>query len=197
MLNESGQASGVSGPLLILSGPSGVGKTSVLKKLMETGGLPLRQSVSATTRPPRSGEINGKDYHFLSAEEFASELLADGFLEHAEVYGQLYGTLRREVESWRSKGFGVVLAIDVQGADQVRGKTKVDSSVFLTAPEEFLRQRLKSRGTDLPEVIERRLANARSEIQRSNDYNHVLINMELEKVVFELAGLWRPFFDRE
>ena len=197
MSNESGQSSGASGPLLILSGPSGVGKTSVLKKLMETGGLPLRQSVSATTRPPRSGEINGKDYHFLSAEEFASELLADGFLEHAEVYGQLYGTLRREVESWRSKGFGVVLAIDVQGADQVRGKTKVDSSVFLTAPEEFLRQRLISRGTDLPEVIERRLANARSEIQRSNDYNHVLINMELDKVVFELAGLWRPFFDRE
>ena len=182
--------------MLILSGPSGVGKTTVLRRLMETSALPLKQSVSATTRPPRSDEIGGRDYHFMSPADFAAEVEAGGFLEHAEVHGHRYGTLKREVDSWRSKGFGVVLVIDVQGAAQVRSKAPVDCSVFLTAPEADLRERLNRRGTDPVEVIERRLANARREMDRSGEYTRVLENTNLEGVVRDLETVWMPFFSR-
>ncbi len=197
MSNEPGQKAPVPGPLFILSGPSGVGKTTILRELMEKEGFPLHQSVSATTRSPRSGEINGRDYHFLSASDFETEWRNGGFLESAQVHGHRYGTLKREVDSWRKKGFGVVLAIDVQGAEQVRAKTCVDCSVFLTADEVTLRQRLIKRGTDSPEVIEKRLANARSELARAGEYTRVIANSDLSEAVSELAGLWRPFFNRE
>ena len=185
------------GPLFILSGPSGVGKTTILRELIEKEGFPLHQSISATTRAPRSGEIDGRDYHFLSVSDFESELAAGGFLESAQVHGQSYGTLKREVEGWRNKGFGVVLAIDVQGAGQVRAKTRVDCSVFLTAPEDVLRERLNRRATDAPEVIEKRLANARLELARAGEYTRVIANSDLGQAVSELAGLWRPYFNRE
>jgi len=197
MSSDTQPQTGVPGPLFILSGPSGVGKTTILRELIQKEGFPLHQSISATTRAPRSGEIDGRDYHFLSACDFESELAAGGFLESAQVHGQRYGTLKREVEGWRKKGFGVVLAIDVQGAEQVRAKTRVDCSVFLTAPEEVLRERLNHRATDAPEVIEKRLANARLEFARAGEYTRVITNSDLSQAVSELAGLWRPYFNRE
>lgn len=133
----------------------------------------------------------------MTPSEFASELESGGFLEHAVVHGHSYGTLKREVEDWRAKGFGVVLAIDVQGAAQVREKARVDCSVFLTAPELVLRERLEARGTDQPEVIDRRLANARFEIARAGEYTRVIANTDLDKAVAEMTELWRPFFNRE
>lgn len=132
----------------------------------------------------------------MSPADFASAVASGGFLEHAEVHGHRYGTLKREVEGWRSKGFGVVLVIDVQGAAQVRGRAPVDCSVFLTAPEADLRERLNRRGTDPVEVIERRLANARREIDRSGEYTKVLENTNLDRVVSELEGVWKPLFAR-
>jgi len=197
MSSDLGAKAPAPGPLFILSGPSGVGKTTILRQLIEKEGFPLHQAVSATTRAPRSGEINGKDYHFLSLAEFESELAGGGFLESALVHGHRYGTLKREVEVWRNKGFGVVLAIDVQGAEQVRAKTRVDCSVFLTAAEEVLRQRLINRGTDSLEVIEKRLAMARSELAKACEYTRVIANSDLNQAVSELAGLWRPYLNRE
>src|SRR5215510_9512995 len=108
------------GPLIILSGPSGVGKSTVVGRLLAGGDPPLRLSVSATTRPRRPGEVDGVHYHFWTRERFAKELAAGAFLEHAEVHDQLYGTPRAEVDPYRERGMGVILDIDVQGAASIR-----------------------------------------------------------------------------
>ena len=182
------------GPLFILSGPSGVGKTTVLHQIIQKADLPLRQSVSCTTRPVRSGEIPDKDYHFMDREDFAREIASGGFLEHAEVHSELYGTLLREVTDWRVKGFGVVLVIDVQGASQVRSKIKVDCSIFLDAPSEVLRQRLDGRGTETVEVVERRLKSALRERSCATGYTCSVTNTNLGQAVAEITDLWRSFF---
>jgi guanylate kinase len=184
-------------PLIIVSGPSGSGKSTVIRRLLAGGGLPLRLSVSATTRAPRPGERDGVEYRFWTHERFRERVRAGAFLEWAEVHGQSYGTLRDEVDPYRARGVGVILDIDVQGAEQVRRAYPDSCSVFLRAPspDEYER-RLRLRGTEDEASIARRLATARRELERVGEYDHVIINDDLATAVAELrrlaAGLFPP-----
>jgi guanylate kinase len=175
------------GPLIILSGPSGAGKSTVIRQLIEEGGVPLRLSVSATTREPRPEEREGVDYHFLTRQQFEELKEQGAFLEWAKVHDHYYGTLRREVDEPRDRGVGVILDIDVQGAEQVRQQCPDAVSVFLTtsSPEVYA-ERLRRRGTETEASISCRLANARREEERKNEYDHVVVNDDLEQAV---AGL--------
>jgi guanylate kinase len=185
------------GPLIILSGPSGSGKSTVIRRLLESGHLPLQLSVSATTRPPREGERDGVDYYFWTPEQFAEEVRAGGFLEHATVHGNSYGTLRREVESHRAKGIGVILDIDVQGAAQVRERCPDGVSVFLrTSSLETYEQRLRGRDTEDEGAILRRLANAKGELARSGEYDFEVINDDLDAAVARLREIVLGQFER-
>jgi guanylate kinase len=178
------------GPLIILSGPSGTGKSTVIRRLLQDTSLPLRLSVSATTRPPRPGEQDGVHYYFWSHERFRQELQAGAFLEWAEVHGQWYGTLRREVDDYRARGVGVILDIDVQGAAQVRAHYPDALAIFLrTSTWELFERRLRGRKTESEEAIGRRLATARVELARSTEYPHQVLNDDLESAVSEIRGL--------
>jgi guanylate kinase len=188
-------ASMAKGPLLILSGPSGVGKSEVVKRLLTHKDLPLHLSVSATTRPARAGEVDGVHYHFWPRPRFEAELRAGGFLEHAEVFGNLYGTLRREVEPYRERGQGVLLEIDVQGAEQVRRRCPDAVSIFLAAPSlEVYEQRLRGRHTESEEAIRRRLDGAARELAQAAKYDYRVINDDLEQAVAEVESLIRRQF---
>lgn len=184
-------------PLFVLSGPSGAGKTSILTGLIRRTGWPIRQSVSATTRPPRPGESNGVEYHFLSSADFQQELLTGGFLEHAEVHGYQYGTLARVVEKNEGSGQATVLAIDVQGFRQVRGRRQVDSSVFVSVPLDELERRLRLRHTEPDEMIVRRLGNAVGELAASGEYDQVLVNDDLESAIGRLVAIWKRYFPKD
>jgi guanylate kinase len=186
------------GPLIILSGPSGSGKSTVVQRLLADPPAPLRLSVSATTRGPRPGEVDGKDYHFWTPDRFARELEAGAFLEHAVVHGSdSYGTLRSEVGPFLARGTGVVLVIDVQGADQVREKCPDHVSVFLTAPsiEEYER-RLRARGTEDEASVRRRLETARAELARAAGYQYQIVNDDLARAAAELLGVVAHAFER-
>jgi guanylate kinase len=185
------------GPLIILSGTSGSGKSTVIRRLLQDGSLPLRLSVSATTRPPRPGEQDGVHYYFWSHERFQEELRAGSFLEWAEVHGQWYGTLRREVDEYRARGVGVILDVDVQGAAQVRQRYPEALSIFLrTSTWALFEARLRGRGTETEEVIQRRLATARVELERSGEYQHQVVNDDLETAVAEVRALIAGAFEK-
>jgi guanylate kinase len=171
-------------PLIILSGPSGSGKSTIIARLLRESGLPLRLSVSATTRRPRDYEREGVHYYFWTREEFQKQLRAGAFLEHAEVNGQWYGTLCREVDDYRARGVGVLLDIDVQGAAQVRARYPDCLSFFIRAssPEEY-ELRLRKRGTESEEQIAVRLATARRELERVHEFDEVVVNDDLETAV--------------
>jgi guanylate kinase len=187
----------ICGPLLILSGPSGSGKSTVIRHLLAAADLPLRLSVSATTRPPRPGEQDGVDYYFRSRERFEDELRAGGFLEHALVHGNYYGTLRREVEPYLAQGTGVILDIDVQGAEQVRKLCPDCIRVFLrTSSFEMYEERLRRRHTEDEATIQRRLKAARGELARAREYQYEVINDDLTAAVAELTGILRRHFQR-
>jgi guanylate kinase len=176
--------------VLVVTGPSGVGKGTLIRTLRErVPGLEL--SVSATTRAPRPGEDDGVDYHFLSAEEFDRRLDGGEFIEHAEYAGNRYGTLRSEIDRARASGArALVLEIEVQGARQVRDALPGAVQVFVAPPsEEALRTRLVGRGADQPEQIERRLAVARQELEARDEFRHVIVNDRLEDAVAELIEL--------
>lgn len=186
------------GPLLILSGPSGSGKTTVVSRLLTMGDFPLRLSVSATTRPPRPTERDGVDYHFWDRPRFEEELRNGAFLEWAEVHGHYYGTLGREVEPYRQQGVGVLLDIDVQGAEQVRRQCPDNVSVFLRASSmAAYEERLRMRGTEDEATIQRRLATARQELQRAGEYDYQVINDDLDSAVNELHTIVARQFERE
>lgn len=184
-------------PVIIVSGPSGSGKSTLIHRALDESGLPLRLAVSATTRPPRPGEIDGVDYHFWSRERFLRELERGAFLEYAVVHGQhYYGTPRSEVDGYRERGIGVILDIDVQGADQVRPLFPDHLSVFVrvSSDEEYAR-RLRQRGTETDESIARRMATAREELARIGDYQHVVVNDDLDTAAAQLIDLLRRRFD--
>jgi guanylate kinase len=186
------------GPLIILSGPSGSGKSTVINRLLVWGELPLRLSVSATTRPPRLGEQDGVNYHFWSREQFEAELRANAFLEWAEVFGRYYGTLKREVEPFRHEGIGVILDIDVQGAAQVRRQCPEHLSFFLrTSSPEVYERRLRQRGTEGEAEIQKRLAAAQRELACAGDYQYQIINDDLERAVAELKALLERHWTRD
>ncbi len=168
------------GVLLLVSGPSGSGKTTLCRRLAREG--EAHYSVSCTTRPSREGEVNGRDYHFLTREEFQADARSGNFLEHAEVHGNLYGTLISEVLEFLERGGDVVMDIDVQGAAQVRAcddpkiaRSLVDLFV-MPASEDELRERLAGRGTDSEEDIALRLRNALEEMSHSDSYTYRLLS---------------------
>ncbi len=177
------------GILLVLSGPSGVGKNTVLNALI-AGNPKVRYSISATTRPPRSGEVHGRHYFFLSEEEFSRRAGAGEFLEWAEFCGHRYGTPRPFVEESLAAGYHVVLDIDVQGAQRVREAQPAAVLVFLLPPSwEVLEERIRARGADEDEAIRRRLAVAREEIAALPAYHYVVWNREVEVAVKELEAI--------
>lgn len=174
--------------VFVITGPSGVGKGTLIAKLRERH-PELELSVSATTRPPRAGERDGVDYHFLDPQEFERRVEAGDFVEHAEYSGHRYGTLREELERRRDTG-GVVLEIELQGARQIRSAMPDALQIFIAPPDEgALRVRLLGRGTDSPEAIERRLEVAKRELAARDEFAHVVVNDDLERAVDELDAI--------
>lgn len=168
--------------IYVITGPSGVGKGTVIRALRERH-PELGLSVSATTRAPRAGEVDGEHYHFLSPEEFEGRVQAGDFVEHAEYSGNRYGTLREELERNAEKG-GVVLEIELQGARQIRRSMPEALQIFIAPPTaDTLRERLVGRGTDSAEAIERRLAVAEEELAAQGEFEHVVVNDDLETAV--------------
>jgi guanylate kinase len=174
-----------SGMLLVVSGPSGSGKTTLCRRLADSG--EVRYSISCTTRSPRPGERDGCDYHFLTREEFARRLAAGEFLEHAEVHGNFYGSLKSEVLSRLAEGVDVVMDIDVQGAELVRNCEDPDIrrafvDLFVMPPsEEELHARLSGRATDSAETISLRMSNALDEMRHWREYQYVLLSSTREE----------------
>jgi guanylate kinase len=180
--------------LIIISGPSGVGKTTVLKRLLKRCQLPLRLSVSATTRPPRPNEIDGVSYHFISDEEFQTRRKNNEFLECMEVFGRghWYGTLKEPVYTSLNQGKWVILEIDVQGAERVWEQHPEAISIFIhpgSAAE--LERRLRKRGTESETALNRRLEVAKHELDASEKYKHVVINQTVEQTVNDICRILR------
>jgi guanylate kinase len=181
----------MSGTLFIVSSPSGGGKTSLVKALLEAE-PGVRLSISHTTRPPRPGEADGRDYHFVPREAFERMLGAGEFLESAEIYGNRYGTSQKWIEAERAAGRDVLLEIDWQGAQQVRRLIRGVVSVFVLPPSlEVLESRLKGRGQDAPDVIQRRMTVAREEISHAPEYDYVIINEEFSRAALDLRSIVR------
>ncbi len=177
------------GTLFIVSAPSGAGKTSLLKALVETEEQ-VRVSISHTTRPMRPGEVDGVDYHFVSRETFNEMVEAGAFLEHAEVFGNYYGTSESGIRDQLETGQDVILEIDWQGASQVRERLPETVSIFILPPTpEALRQRLKGRGQDSDEVIRRRLGEAREEMSHYSEYDFIVVNDLFEVALGELRAV--------
>lgn len=179
----------MSGNLFTVSAPSGAGKTSLVSALVE-GSSQTKISVSHTTRPQRAGEKNGVNYNFVSAQKFLELVKAGDFLEHAEVFGNLYGTSESWVRDTLESGFDVVLEIDWQGAQQVRKQIPETSSIFILPPSrEVLRDRLKGRGQDSEEVIEQRMTKARDEISHYAEADYLIINDDFDTALKELSAV--------
>lgn len=179
----------MSGNIFILSAASGTGKTTLVKRLLDHQ-ADIRVSVSHTTRPPRQGEENGRHYHFTDRDTFERMIGEAAFLEHAEVYGNYYGTSLAQLEALRRQGFDVILEIDVQGAAQVRRLLPDAVSIFIAPPSlATLAYRLGNRGTDSPEVIGRRLAQARNEIEQAPLFDYLIINDDLDRAEAELTAV--------
>jgi guanylate kinase len=177
--------------VFVITGPSGVGKGTLIRGLLER--LPeLELSVSATTRAPRPGEVHGVSYHFLTPAQFDERVAAGDFLEHATYSGNRYGTLRSELERRTGAGVPVVLEIEVQGARQVRAAMPDAVPVFIAPPSvEALRARLVGRGTDAPEQVDQRLATAERELRAQPEFAHVVVNDRLEQATDELVTIVR------
>ena len=174
--------------LIVITGPSGVGKGTLIRRLREA--MPeIEMSVSATTREPRAGEREGVDYHFMTDSEFDEAIAGGQFLEHAEYSGHRYGTLHSEVDR---RGAPVVLEIEVQGARQVRQASDDALLVFIAPPDpRALEERLRTRGTDSAEAVAKRLETARTELAARNEFQHLIVNDDLDVAAAELESVVR------
>lgn len=178
----------VRGSIIVISAPSGAGKSTLVKRLLAA--LPgLRFSVSCTTRPPRPGEKNARDYFFVTRERFQRMIAAEEFVEWADVFGHLYGTSRRQLRAAQEAGKDILLDIDVQGYRQVRKKLPEAVSIFVLPPSfRELVRRLRARHSDTPDVIERRLRDARKEIRHWPEYDYLVVNDRLPQAVQALRA---------
>ena len=177
----------ITGKLIVISAPSGTGKTTVVKKLLQQS-TNLEASVSFTTRKMRENEKEGLDYFFVSEKTFTNMIQNDDFLEHATVFGNFYGTEKKSVSENLKKGVNVILEIDWQGAQQIKSRMPECVMIFLIPPSrEILLSRLKNRGTDSDQEIAYRFDQAVLDLEQSNKFDHVLVNDQLEKVVTEIA----------
>lgn len=175
--------------LVVLTGPSGAGKDSILARLKSLG-RPYHFAVTATTRPPRQGERAGVDYHFVSPDEFQRMLEQDELLEHAEVYGHQYGVPRKAVREALRGGRDVILRTDVQGAHYIKSVDPDAVTIFVAPPSEAeMRRRLSVRGQDGEEQIALRMRVAEEEMKRASEFDHVVINDDLERCVREIEGI--------
>ncbi|MGH8675093.1 MAG: guanylate kinase [Burkholderiales bacterium] len=181
----------MSGLLFVITAPSGAGKTSLIDALLkeERG---LRLSISYTTRPPRPGESNGREYHFVDDPTFEAMLAAGEFLENAEVHGNRYGTSRKVVRDLLAAGDDLILEIDWQGAQQVRRAFPGCIGIFILPPSiAELERRMRTRALDSDAVIERRLANAREELSHAREFEYVIINKDFDEARRDLGGIIR------
>ena len=177
------------GKLFILSGPSGAGKGTLRERALKNV-EDLVYSISCTTRQPRAGETNGVEYRFISLQDFEERIKLNKFLEYANVHGCYYGTLRADVERELDAGRDVLLEIDVQGAEQVKNILHDAILIFIMPPSrEILEARLRARGTESEDVLQVRLKNAELEMSRAGNYNHVIINNDLELAAKELKEI--------
>ena len=195
-MNTSSDAPARTGMILILSGPSGSGKSTIYKAAIgDLGGIEF--SVSCTTRQPRPGEVDGRDYYFITRERFDALVAEDAFAEHAEVHGNYYGTLKSELLDRVRRGIDVLLDIDVQGAAQLRALCCASAEfceacefIFIMPPSfEELERRLRARGTETEESILRRLANAKGEMGHAGEYDHIIVNDDLDLAVRKFTDL--------
>ena len=178
------------GRLIVFSAPSGCGKGTMLAEILKNE--KFRCSVSATTRSPREGEIDGVNYHFLTREDFESRINAEQFLEHEEYCGNYYGTMMSEVDSYLDKGINVILEIEVQGAMKIREKRPEALFVFIAPPSVAeLTRRLKKRGTETDEVIAERVSQAAGEIAAAEKYDYIIVNDALEDAVSDFFAVIR------
>lgn len=175
--------------LFVVSAPSGTGKTTIVKRLVgKNPGVSL--AVSHTTRPPREKERDKRDYYFVSDAVFDEIRGGDGFLEHAEVFGNRYGTSRREVDQKLASGRQVILEIDWQGAEQVRRARPEAQGIFLLPPSRGeLEKRLRGRNTDKPEVVERRFCEARRDVRKWTGFNYVLVNDDIDETCRRMSNI--------
>ncbi|RDS82921.1 guanylate kinase [Dyella monticola] len=184
------------GTLFIVAAPSGAGKSTLVNALLERE-PEISLSTSHTTRPPRSGEQYGRHYYFVERSEFEREVLEGIFLEHAQVHGNFYGTSRRTVQDLLQHGRDVLLEIDWQGAAQVRQKKPDCVSVFILPPSRAeLERRLRGRGSDSEEVIERRLRNSRGEIAHAHEFDYIIVNDRFEDALDSLQAIVRAVRQR-
>ena len=181
----------MTGNLFVVSAPSGAGKTSLVKALLDND-RQIRLSISYTTRAPREGEHDGREYHFVDKPRFEAMIAAGDFLEHANVYGNYYGTSRRWIEGELAAGHDVLLEIDWQGASQVRRLFPDMAGIFVLPPSlAELEKRLKGRGTDAPEVIAKRMASAREEISHVLEFEYIIVNERFDVALQDLMSVVR------
>jgi guanylate kinase len=177
------------GSLFVVVAPSGAGKTSLVDALLKRESN-IRLSISYTTRAPREGERNGREYHFIARSEFERMIAAGDFLEHANVYGNYYGTSRRWIEEQIAGDHDVLLEIDWQGAKQLRNLFPHMVGVFILPPSlEELRRRLQMRGTDTPEAIDKRMASAREEISHVLEFEYIIVNERFDSALEDLISI--------
>ena len=178
------------GKLIIFAAPSGAGKSSLINKIIESDKNNCELSISATTRSRRDGEIHGKDYFFISDEEFDELKNNKAFIEHAEVHGYQYGTLESFINERLAVGVNVILDIDVQGFNQIKEVIKDTISIFIIPPSiEELKKRLTKRGLDSDDVIRQRLINAKTELQSAELFDYIILNQDFDKALDEILSI--------
>jgi guanylate kinase len=180
------------GLLIIISGPSGVGKGTIRKRIMEIGEVELTYSTSMTTRSIRAGEIEGVDYYFVTQEQFLEHLKNDNFLEHAKFVGNYYGTPRDKVEELRNQGHNILLEIEINGANQVMDKVDDDGliSFFIMPPNlKALEDRIRGRRSESEEIIQERLKKGEAEMQMTTRYDHVILNDDIDRASREIISI--------